>query len=229
MTSRADLMARRAALRTRLRGGDARAALALARSLERDPPRDHGAARRACGLAAEAGLAEAMALLGEMLRDGRGGARDLEGAARWFAAAARRGRPEAMASLAAALQHGEGAPRDRAAAARLYRRAALAGHVPAMHELALCLRVARVCPATTRRRCAGYGALPRAGTRRPRPWSAWRTGGRMGAPRDRARAAPFLLAAARKGDERAAALAEAAKRRVAGAPRGGAGRALRRG
>ncbi len=100
MTSRADLLARRAALRTRARGGDARAALALARSLDRDPPRDHVAARRACGLAAEAGLAEATSLLGEMLRDGRGGPRDLEGAARWLADGARCGRPESMASLA---------------------------------------------------------------------------------------------------------------------------------
>ncbi|HTN50809.1 MAG TPA: SEL1-like repeat protein, partial [Anaeromyxobacter sp.] len=99
MSARADLLARRAVLRARARRGEARAALALARSLERDPPRDHAAARRALQLAAEAGLAEAMATLGEMLRDGRGGARDLAGAVHWLQAGARRGHPGATAGL----------------------------------------------------------------------------------------------------------------------------------
>ncbi len=84
MASRGELSARRALLRTRARAGDARAALALARSLEKDPPRDHGAARRVYELAARGGAADAMNALGEMLRDGRGGRRDLAEAARWF-------------------------------------------------------------------------------------------------------------------------------------------------
>jgi uncharacterized protein len=194
-------------LRNRIRKGDARAALALGRSLDGVPPRDHAAARRALAVAAEAGNADAQALLGELLRDGRGGRRDLAGAAKLFEAAARGGHREATANLAAALFHGEGARRDRAAAVKLWRRAAGEGLAAAMVELAECLRhghgVPRDDTAALRwfRRAATRG---HAGAAYRVGWAYW--WGACGAPRDRARAAPFLLAAARKGEPRAAAL-----------------------
>lgn len=201
MASRGDVLARRALLRTRVRRGDARAALALARSLERDAPRDHGAARRAYEAAAEAGLADAQLELAEMLRDGRGGRRDLREALRWLEAAARAGNPRAAHALGEALFHGEGAARDRAAAVRLYRRAARAGLGPAMFELGLALRAG---DGVRRDEAAALRWLRRAADR-GHPRAAYEVGqaywwGRHGAPRDRARAAPFLLAAARRGD-----------------------------
>ncbi len=199
--SRGQLNARRALLRTRARKGDARAAIALARSLERDPPRDHVAARRAYDVAARAGVAEAMNALGEMLRDGRGGRRDLAEAARWFDAAARAGDPRAAASLADALWHGEGVSQNRRAAVRLLRRAAGAGLAEAIYELAVRLRdgegVKRDEASALRsfRRAAGLGHARAAYAVGLAYW--W---GRLGARRDRTRAAPFLLAAARGGD-----------------------------
>ncbi|HTN53562.1 MAG TPA: sel1 repeat family protein, partial [Anaeromyxobacter sp.] len=110
----------------------------------------------------------------------------------------------ATAGLAGALLHGEGIARDRPAAVRHYRRAAAAGLPAAMHELALCLRdglgVEADGPAALRwaRRAAARGHVG----------AAWLVGqaywwGRCGAPRDRTRAAPFLLAAARGGDPEA--------------------------
>jgi uncharacterized protein len=199
--SRGQLLARRALLRTRVRGGDARAALALARSLDREPPRNHAAARRAYGVAAEAGLADGQAALGEMLRDGRGGERDLAGAVRWLAEAARRGSSAAMTALASALLHGDGTRVDPTAAVRLLRRAAAAGQQAAMVELAECLE-------------RGVGTLPdppaalrwlRRAAAQGDPGAARAVGlaywwGRMGAPRDRSRGASYLLAAARRGD-----------------------------
>jgi TPR repeat protein len=201
---RAERLARRAVLRERVRKGDARAALLLGRSLERDPPRDHAAARRAYALAAEAGLAEAQAALGEMLRDGRAGKRELPAAVALFRAAAAQGHPAAALALAGALLHGEGVARDRAAALRLYRRAAAAGSAEAAFAVAECLRdgvgVARAPGAALRwfRRAARLGHAGASAAVGQAYW--W---GSMGAPRDRTRAAPFLLAAARRGDARA--------------------------
>jgi TPR repeat protein len=241
VTTRAELLASRAVLRTRVRRGDARAALALARSLDRTPPRDHAAARRAYEVAAAASIADAMNALGEMLQDGRGGRRDAAAAARWFEAAARSGHDAAAANLAAALFHGDGAKRDRPAAARLWRRAARAGIASAMFDLGACLRdgegVARDPGAALRwfRRAAARGHAGAASVVGRAYW--W---GRLGAPRDRARAAPFLLAAARCGDERAEALLAVilrdvtrpkdavAARRLLRAVRGGRGAARRK-
>jgi hypothetical protein len=198
---RADTLARRALLRTRVRAGDARAAFLLAGSLEEEPPRDRGRARQLYEVAAEGGVAEAMNALGELLRDGEGGRRDARGAARWFEAAARAGHPRAARNLGHALFHGDGVPRDRAAAARLYRRAAAAGLPAAMFDLASCLRAGHGVP---RDEVAALRWLRRAAAR-GHARAAYCVGdaywrGRCGAPRDRARAAPFLLAAARRGE-----------------------------
>jgi uncharacterized protein len=219
--TRGELHAQRARLRQRARAGDARAALQLGRSLERDAPRDHAAARRAYQRAAEGGLADAQHALGELLRDGRGGPKDLRGAARAFEAAAKQGHPAAAAALAAALFHGEGLPRDRPAAVRLWRRAASAGLAGAMLELAECLRHGHGGP----RDPAAALRWARRAAARGHPGAASFVGlaywfGRCGAPRDRARAAPFLLAAARKGDEAARALAGSLRSRGGPAPAG---------
>ena len=199
--SRGQVLARRALLRNRVRTGDAPAALALARSLDGETPRNHAAARRAYRVAAEAGLGEAQAALGAILRDGRGGERDLAAAARWFAEGARRGSADAMAGLAAALLHGDGVRLDRPGAVRLLRRAASAGHVAAMVELAGCLERGQGAP---RDEAAALRWLRRAAERGDAA-AARRVGlaywsGKQGVARDRARAAPYLLAAARRGD-----------------------------
>ena len=166
-------------------------------------------------------MAEAQAALGEMLRDGRGGRRDLKGAARLFELSARQGHAWGIYALAGARLHGEGLPRERALSIRLYRRAAALGLAPAMYELGLCLcdglGVARDGAAALRwfRRAAARGhALAAARVGRAYWW------GGLGAPRDRVRAAPFLLAAARRGEPEAATLL---KGKPGPAPRQGAG------
>lgn len=77
--------------------------------------------------AAEAGETQAQALLGQILLDGRGIARDAALARRWFAIAAARGHAMAANMLGRCLELGWGGPVDLAAAARSYRQAADAG------------------------------------------------------------------------------------------------------
>ena len=77
--------------------------------------------------AAEAGEPQAQTLLGQILLDGRGIARDAALARRWFAIAAARGHAMAANMLGRCLELGWGGPVDLAAAARSYRQAADAG------------------------------------------------------------------------------------------------------
>jgi TPR repeat protein len=86
--------------------------------------------------AAQAGVAEAAALLGTQYREGRGGApRDAAEAARWFTVAAENGVPEAQYNLGLMCYRGEGVPRQLHEALRWMRQAATGGHVPAQRAV----------------------------------------------------------------------------------------------
>jgi hypothetical protein len=86
--------------------------------------------------AANAGVAEAAALLGTQYREGRGGVgRDAAEAARWFAVAAENGAPEAQYNLGLMHYRGEGVPRQLHEALKWMRQAATNGHVPAQRAV----------------------------------------------------------------------------------------------
>ena len=86
--------------------------------------------------AANAGVAEAAALLGTQYREGRGGVpRDAAEAARWFAVAAENGVPEAQYNLGLMHYRGEGVPRQLYEALKWMRQAATNGHVPAQRAV----------------------------------------------------------------------------------------------
>ena len=86
--------------------------------------------------AAQAGVAEAAAVLGTQYREGRGGVpRDPAEAARWFKVAAENGVPEAQYNLGLMYYRGEGVPRQLYEALRWMRQAATGGHVPAQRAV----------------------------------------------------------------------------------------------
>ncbi len=84
-------------------------------------------AAQAILMAAKEGVVDAQALLGQILLEGRGIARDEALALRWFQIAANGGHLMARNMAGRCLEHGWGCAVDEAAAAREYRRAAEAG------------------------------------------------------------------------------------------------------
>jgi len=84
-------------------------------------------AAQAILIAAKEGVVDAQALLGQILLEGRGIARDEALALRWFQIAAQGGHLMARNMTGRCLEHGWGCAADEAAAAREYRLAAEAG------------------------------------------------------------------------------------------------------
>lgn len=84
-------------------------------------------AAQAILMAAKEGVVDAQALLGQILLEGRGIARDEALALRWFQIAAHGGHRMARNMAGRCLEHGWGCAVDEAAAARDYRLAAEAG------------------------------------------------------------------------------------------------------
>jgi TPR repeat protein len=84
-------------------------------------------AAQAILIAAREGVVDAQALLGQILLEGRGIARDEALALRWFRIAAQGGHVMACNMAGRCLEHGWGCAVDEAAAARQYRLAAEAG------------------------------------------------------------------------------------------------------
>ncbi|AZF46162.1 MULTISPECIES: tetratricopeptide repeat protein [unclassified Pseudomonas] len=84
-------------------------------------------AAQAILIAAREGVVDAQALLGQILLEGRGIARDETLALRWFRIAAQGGHLMARNMIGRCLEHGWGCTVDEAAAAREYRLAAEAG------------------------------------------------------------------------------------------------------
>jgi TPR repeat protein len=84
-------------------------------------------AAQAILIAAKAGVVDAQALLGQILLEGRGIARDEALALRWFQIAAQGGHLMARNMIGRCREHGWGCAVDEAAAAREYRLAAHAG------------------------------------------------------------------------------------------------------
>ena len=86
--------------------------------------------------AARAGDADAGFELGEILRQGLGGAEsDPVGAFAWYRASAAKGHPGAAYAMALCCERGVGTDRNPARAAEGYRAAARAGHGAAAHNL----------------------------------------------------------------------------------------------
>ncbi len=92
----------------------------LQRMLDDSPVR----AAQAILIAAKEGVVDAQALLGQILLQGRGIARDEALALRWFRIAAQGGHLMARNMVARCLEHGWGCPADAVAAAQQYRLAA---------------------------------------------------------------------------------------------------------
>lgn len=112
---------------------------ALTAMLEESPAR----AAQAIVAAAREGLVEAQALLGQILLDGNGIARDQPLALRWFEIAARQGHLMARNMLGRCHEHGWGCVADAALAAWHYRVAAQAGLDWAMYNYANLLATGR--------------------------------------------------------------------------------------
>jgi len=85
--------------------------------------------------AAEQGVAEAQARLGQMRLDGLGASQDPAAAIGWFRRAAEQGDADGCNMLGRCLENGWGAKPDPAEAVRWYRRAADAGHAWAQYNL----------------------------------------------------------------------------------------------
>ena len=100
-------------------------------------------AAQAILIAASEGDAEAQALLGQILLDGRGIKQDQPLALRWFDIAARRGHLMARNMLGRCHEHGWGCTANAAAAAEHYRQAAEAGLDWAMYNYANLLATGR--------------------------------------------------------------------------------------
>ncbi|WP_282358795.1 tetratricopeptide repeat protein [Pseudomonas sp. PS01303] len=111
----------------------------LSAMLEESPAR----AAQAILLAAGEGEVEAQALLGQILLDGQGIAKDQPLALRWFGIAAGRGHLMARNMLGRCHEHGWGVAADAAVAAQHYRIAAEAGLDWAMYNLANLLATGR--------------------------------------------------------------------------------------
>ena len=86
---------------------------------------------------ADSNDAPAMALMGELYRDGLGLRRNLEEATRWYRLAADRGDPPAAFALALAYLQGQGVQQDVKAAIPWLELAAAAGHPGAVYNLGL--------------------------------------------------------------------------------------------
>jgi TPR repeat protein len=100
-------------------------------------------AAQAILMAAGEGILDAQALLGQILLNGQGIARDQPLAVRWFEIAARRGHLMARNMLGRCHEHGWGCAADAAVAARHYRIAAEAGLDWAMYNYANLLATGR--------------------------------------------------------------------------------------
>lgn len=100
-------------------------------------------AAQAIVLAAKAGLIDGQALLGQILLEGRGIAKDQTLAVRWFEIAARGGHLMARNMLGRCHEHGWGCVADAAVAARHYAIAADAGLDWAQYNLANLLATGR--------------------------------------------------------------------------------------
>lgn len=92
------------------------------------------------------GSAEAQAVLGQWLLDGRDGARDAEGAFAWFLKAAAQRHAMGMNMVGRCHENGWGTPVDFFAAGNWYRRAAGAGLPEGMYNLANLLQSGRGMP-----------------------------------------------------------------------------------
>ena len=112
--------------------------------------------------AAAAGEAEAQALLGQILLDGRGIARDAALARRWFAIAAGRGHAMAANMLGRCCEHGWGGAANLPAAAGHYRTAAECGLDWGMYNYANLLATGR---GVTRDEAAAFAWYRRAAER----------------------------------------------------------------
>jgi TPR repeat protein len=87
-------------------------------------------------VAAEAGVAEAQALYGQLLLDGKGAPVDHQEALRWFSEAAKAGHPMAMNMVGRCCEHGWGTKVDKSLAAQWYEAAAKHGLDWGMYNLA---------------------------------------------------------------------------------------------
>ena len=90
-------------------------------------------------VAAEGGVVQAQLLLGQLLLDGQGVARDPAAALRWFGAAAQAGDAVGMNMVGRCAEHGWGTAVDTPLAARWYRAAAERGLDWGMYNLATLL------------------------------------------------------------------------------------------
>jgi TPR repeat protein len=105
-----------------------------------------GRAAQAIVSAAAENIADAQALLGQILLDGTGIARDPGLALRWFEIAARNGHVMALNMLGRCHEHGWGCRPDVALAADYYRRAASAGLDWGLYNLGNLLATGRGVP-----------------------------------------------------------------------------------
>lgn len=154
-----------AALRHRAIGGDVVAQTLWAQALldGTQVSKDAARARQWFTIAADAGFAPALNMLGRCLERGWGGTVDLPEAARFYAAAIVRGDDWARYNLGNMRLRGRGIDRDRAEAFALFTTAAQNGHAKSMNLAARCLEEGWGCTQNGHAAAAWYARSAEAG------------------------------------------------------------------
>lgn len=139
--------------------------------------RDFASARVLCRPLADAGLADAQYVLGEMYQNGDGVARDAGQAAAWYRRAALQGHGDAAFALGMLYRYGIGIARDPVEAYAWFTRAAEAGNAEAAQARALVARnLSSAQVADGRARAARYAGSSQASAgspATPAPESGW--------------------------------------------------------
>jgi hypothetical protein len=116
--------------------GDAEALHRLGDIYLEGVPQDYEEAFKNLLQAAELGLAEAQAAIGEMYKNGHGVPKDEEEAVEWYQKAADQGDPDGQYLLGMAYWLGNGVPKNSKRATTLLKKAALKGHSEAQSHIA---------------------------------------------------------------------------------------------
>ncbi len=119
------------------------------------------------------GYPRAMAVLGNMYRQGLGMAVDLRKAAQWYERGAAGGSRSAQSSLADMLESGDGIPRDVARAAKLYEQSARQGFPDAQFALGISYEFGQGVPRNRKTAIYWLDEAARQGDGRANWFSSW--------------------------------------------------------
>lgn len=123
--------------------------------------------------AAQQGHPRAMAVIGNMYREGEGVPKNPAEAAKWYAQAAQLGNRGAQFSLGSMYEEGEGVPRDVSRAARLYEASARQGMPEAQFALGLSYEFGQGVPRNRRTAIFWLDQVAKQGDGRAKWYADW--------------------------------------------------------